>query len=503
MSALLNPEERVLSTLNADGTRRWIKPKAAKGPLRNARLLVGWALIALFVVLPHIRVGGRQWFFMNILDGEFTFFGFTLVRTDTVLLALSTIAFFIAVFLLTALVGRVWCGWGCPQTVYLEFVYRPIERFFDGKRKKGVGAVVSSLPQGARKALRFGLSAVVSFLLANTFLAYFVGAENLYSWVLHSPAEHPIGFGVVLFVTAAMMFDFMFFREQLCIIACPYGRFQSVLLDAHSLIVGYDTKRGEPRGKKRRKKPAGDVPLTVVSKADPGDCVDCGNCVAVCPTGIDIRDGLQMECIHCTQCIDACNDVMKKLGRELGLIRYSSQHQLETGKRSWARPRVLVYPAILLVLLTAISVLVIGRAPADVKIVRERTGQLYSMMPDGSVSNRIRVRVTNRTPDQRRYTISSDEVGLTTLTPELVVEPGETASELVIVSADPGVFAAGAGRHVVKITVSDDLPGSEQFEQTLRYTLMGPSRPRPQPDAAQSQPGSAPDQAETKEETDG
>ncbi len=463
---------RVLSTLNADGTRRWINPKLSQGPLYRRRKVIGWLLIAVFVALPHIHVGGRQMFFLDVARGQFTLFGATFFRGDTLLFALTLVTIFLSIFLITAIIGRAWCGWACPQTVYLDFVFRPIDRFFDGRaNKRGVAAFVSSLPGAVRGTLRLGVMLVVSFFLANTFLSYFVGSRTLLRWVTDWPWVHPAGFGFVAFVTLLMMINFAYFREQLCLIACPYGRFQSVLLDRHSIIVGYDVRRGEPRGKARRAK--GDAPATV-SLPVLGDCVDCGNCVTVCPTGIDIRNGLQLECINCAACIDACDTVMGKLGRAPGLIGYTSQAAVETGVRKLVRPRVFFYPALLLVLCAAIVGLLMTRGPADVRIVRG-PGATFGMMPGGEVTNTARVRITNRTHAPHTYTLAAGPVEFRVPTGDLRVGPGETASETVLIVAAPEVFNGTGGHRVIPVVVRDE----RGVEVSSHYRLLGPERDGP------------------------
>jgi polyferredoxin len=490
----LRPEERVLSTLNADGSRRWLTPRISAGRFWKRRRVVAWMLIAFFVALPHIHLNGRQFFFLNIAAGEFTIFGKTFIRTDTLLLALFMIVLFVAVFLLTALFGRVWCGWGCPQTVYLEFVFRPIERLFDGKRNKpGVLNAISALPARARRIGKWSVYALFAFFIANTFLAYFVGSEPLRQWITSSPAEHPFGFGVVVFVTALMLFDFGFFREQLCIVACPYGRMQSVLLDQHSLIVGYDAKRGEPRGHLRRGRAKADVPLRVlhtaaasggtaiaggegehdietgVPGAGLGDCIDCGNCVKVCPTGIDIRDGLQLECIHCTQCIDACDDVMHKIGREPGLIRYATQASLESGRWRMFRPRVVLYPLVLALALGLLVALVGSKSSFDAAFIRGEGLPFYTL-PSGEITNQGRIRITNRTREARAYSIEGEGLELRTEANPIDAGPGETVSERVLLVMPREFFAGTDGHRVVVITVRDD----QGRTRTLYSKLVGP-----------------------------
>ena len=452
--------ERVLSTLNTDGTRRWLDPKVATGALWHRRRIVAWALIALFVALPWIPIGGKPAVLLDLPAREFTFFGTTLLPTDTVLLALFMGCVFITIFLLTALFGRVWCGWACPQTVYMEFVYRPIERLWLG---------AGSGNRGGRKGVptprRVGMYAtclLISLALAHIFLSYFVGTEQLFQWMRQSPLDHPKSFMITMAVTAAMMFNFSFFREQTCIVACPYGRFQSVLLDRRSMIVAYDRNRGEPRGRAARTA-SGDVALPQL-----GDCVDCTMCVQVCPTGIDIRDGLQMECVNCTQCIDACNAVMARLKRPLGLIRYSSQEAMETGRSKLFRPRVVLYPALLLVFLTLFLTVLLTRSPADVTLLRaiERP---YVVLPDGQVQNNLRIKIVNRTEEPRvyRFAVESIDGGRIEVQGDrLEVGPGATgtAAAGIVVPAD--VFHLGRAECMIR--VEDDAGFSSSYHMRLQ-----------------------------------
>ena len=335
--------EPVLSTLNEDGSRRWIHPKVAKGSLWRARLFLAWGLIAIFTALPWLRIGGKPLILLDLMTRNFTFFGTTFRPTETLLLALLMLSIFITIFLLTALYGRVWCGWGCPQTVYMEFVYRPIERLVLGHaygKRTGIPAV--------RRIVLWMIYLVVSAHLANTFLAYFVGTDRLVGWTLRSPAEHPVAFVVFAVTVIAMMFDFTFFREQMCTIVCPYGRFQSALLDRDSLIVGYNRDRGEPRAAAAQRR-------ELVSQGGlVGDCIACTKCVQVCPTGIDIREGLQLECVACAQCIDACDEVMDKIGRPRGLVAYTTQRKQQGRERKGSRYRPWIYPLLLAATVTGL-----------------------------------------------------------------------------------------------------------------------------------------------------
>jgi polyferredoxin len=505
--SLLMPEDRVLSTLNADGTRRWLQPRLSPGRFLTARRAVAYGLIALFVTLPHWRINGKPPMLLDIIRREFTFFGKTFLPTDSLLLAMLVVGLFLTVFAVTALFGRVWCGWGCPQTVYLEFVFRPIERVLGGEKSLG-----GERYRAALKGVRLVVYCVLSFVLANTFLAYFVGTDQLWQWIGQSPISHPTGFLVVMAVTALMLFDFGFFREQTCFIACPYGRFQSVMLDRHSLIVTYDLRRGEPRG--RGKRAAGpptrsktDVALPVLAGAGAGalasghgpgatgladagvavaeggpsaedapvrgDCVDCFKCVTTCPTGIDIRNGLQMECIGCAQCIDACDAVMDKLGRPRGLVRYSSQSVVEGESERIFRPRVVVYGTLLALIAAAVVWVLLSASPADVSLLRSR-GMPFNIESDGTIANQMLVKITNRTdrPAEYRLSVVEPTGGVRLQGPAaLSVGPGEIGSGQFLVLLEPGVFKGTTGRRDVRVRVGD----GAGVEVVGMYRALGPA----------------------------
>lgn len=480
MSTLLEPEDRVLSTMDKDGSRRWLNPRVSKGWFLDKRRAVAYGLILIFTVTPYLRFNQKPLVLLDVVHREFTLLGYTFLPTDTILLTLFLLALIVSIFLMTALFGRIWCGWLCPQTVYMEFVYRPIERIFEGT--KGKGGKPRGQVQGWRKVARFGVYLLVSMFLAHTFLAYFVGVESLAKWITSSPLQHPVAFVVMAAVTGLMMFDFGFFREQTCIIACPYGRLQSVMLDRQSLIVTYDKDRGEPRGKKRK----GDA------ASDTGDCVDCHLCVETCPTGIDIREGLQMECIGCAQCIDACAPVMAKLGREDGLIRYSTQAVMEGQKPKLLRPRVILYPAILLLVLTLFGVLLSTKGTADVMLMRPR-GITYTVAGDGLVSNTMRVKITNRTDAAVGYTIASADDRITRVevaVDPVIVDPKESVTQDVKIVAPRSAFKAGILN--VHLRVSD----GEGFDESVPCRLLGPSGVAPTATATTTTPPANPvDQA--------
>ena len=375
----------------------------------------------------------------------------------------------LSIFLLTALVGRVWCGWACPQTVYMELLYRPIERLWEGRAYRDRRTALST----PRRIGKYATFLVISVVLAHTFLAYFVPTDELIQWMQRSPLEHPTGFLVVGAVTFLMMLDFAFLREQVCILMCPYGRLQSVLLDKQSLIVSYDETRGEPRG--RKAKPGEDA------NAARGDCVDCHLCVLTCPTGIDIRNGLQMECVNCTQCIDACDEVMERVGKPRGLIRYSSQAAMQTGQRRFFRPRVIVYPLILSAVITGFIVALASRGEIDVWFQRTRNLSYSLNDAETEVTNQVLMRITNRTDEPRRYTLdvlngtfASDDFPLT-------LEPADTATGVIMVTLPRSSFNEGVGD--VEFQIVDDL----DRETLVTHSVTGPFMNQPPASAAEKE----------------
>lgn len=445
------PTDRVLSTLNQDGTRHYIRPKLAKGRFLTRRRVVGYALILLFVLLPRLRIDGNPALLIDLVSREIYVFGAMFRPSEGFTLALLGITIVIAVFLVTAMYGRVWCGWGCPQTVYLELVFRPVERWLEGSRGRRAST--------GRKVVKWVIYSAIAFALSNVFLAYFVGTDRLEQWVIGSPLDHPIGFGIVVVVAAAMLLDFGWFREQMCTIACPYGRLQSVMLDRQSLIVGYDTSRGEPRTMPKKK-------LPVVG----GDCVDCGACVAVCPTGIDIREGLQMECIGCAQCIDACDNVMDKLGRDRGLIRYTSQDELAGKPRKVWRIRTIAYPAMLLAAIAALTLSVTVRESTEVWIERIQ-GPAFVELPDGRISSQARIKLENMSGEERRYTLLLAESPGAALRSNHIwtIKPKKSQEIPIFIDVPRDSFVDGKRRVWVRIH------DSEGFERVVTLTLLGPT----------------------------
>ncbi len=462
--------ERVLSTMNPDGTRRWIRPIPAFGRFYVRRQLLAWFLIVVFVGLPLIRIGPMPAVQLDILHRKFLFFGTTLLATDTLLLMLFMLMIFLGVFWITALYGRVWCGWGCPQTVYMEFLFRPIERLLEG--------VTGQRSTPARRAVKYAIFGVISVFLANVFLSWFVGTDALSEWIVMSPSEHPAGFAIVAITALLIFIDFAWFREQMCVVACPYARFQSVLIDRQSVIVAYDYGRGEPRGKFHRRT-AEELSLSQ-SVQQTGDCVDCNACVKSCPTGLDIRDGFQLECVGCTQCMDACDAVMDKLKKPHKLIGYSSQEYLEqvrATKQGTFKPtpkgprvRVVLYPALLALVTALFLYFAFNRQLADITMLRG-IGAPYTVDADGYITNQIRVRVVPRVPGLHSYKLSVSGPANTRLIAPLNPLPGiadEAAQTSLFVSVPGTEFHNG------KLDVVVHFDDGHGFVSAIPFRLLGP-----------------------------
>jgi cytochrome c oxidase accessory protein FixG len=418
---------------------------------------VAWFLMLVFFLVPYLRWAGKPLILLDLPRREFTLFGATFLPTETVLFMLLLISAILIVVFLTALTGRVWCGWACPQTVYLEFLFRPVEYLLEGGWR-GTTEMDKSRRPGGRRALKQVVFFLFALFLAHTFLAYFIGIERLATWVRRSPLEHPTSFLVMLGTTLLIFADFSWFREQTCLVACPYGRLQSALLDRRSLVVGYDARRGEPRRKGVVHRPAA-----------AGDCIDCGNCVRTCPTGIDIRDGLQMECIHCTQCIDACNAVMVHVGKPTGLIRYGSRDGLEGKRGSWLRPRVVIYPLALALSVGALVAMLGARGEPEVTLLRG--SEAYTLQPDGRVANQIRVKIANRGA-AREFRISlPDLADATVIVPSnpFPVPAGGTRETSIFVVVPRERFGE-RGERAVTILLDD---GGKT--RAYPYRLLGPA----------------------------
>ncbi len=388
------PDERP-ATMDEKGKRVFIFPAQVSGLWRKLRTVTEIFLVIFFLVLPWIKIGGHQALLLNIGERKFSIFGLTFWAHDAPLIFFILAFLTIGLAFVTAVWGRIWCGWGCPQTVFIDGIFRRLEYLIIGSHVQQRN--LAQAPWDVRKFLKLSvlwtLFTIASLVIAHSFLAYFVGADRLVEMTRHNPGENWTIFVIMAFLTAVFLFDFGWFREQFCIIVCPYGRFQSVLLDDDSLTVSYDSVRGEPR--KGSVKPG----------QTEGDCISCYKCVAVCPTGIDIRNGLQLECIGCTACIDACDEVMEKIEKPKGLIRYATGRTLKGLKTRWLRPRVAIYVVLLVAVVSALIFSVQRREEIVVTILRGKDTPFQIIKNgDGSevIINHFKMHMKNQSFDDIR-----------------------------------------------------------------------------------------------------
>ena len=376
-----------ISTICKEGKRNWIYPKKPKGSLHNKRVFVTIVLLTMLFTGPFWTWNGHAVFLLNVLERKFILFGIPFWPQDFFLLVLAMLTFFVFIILFTAVFGRVWCGWACPQTIFLEMVFRKIEYAIEGNytRQKALDASPWTTDKIRKKSLKHLIFFIISFLIANTFLAYIIGVESLKLLVTEGPENHMGGFVSLIVFTGVFYGVFARFREQVCLVVCPYGRLQGVLLDRNSVVIAYDYNRGEQRGKIHK----GTV-------REEGDCIDCHQCVNVCPTGIDIRNGTQLECVNCTACVDACDDVMEKVGFKKGLIRFASENSIASKLKFKFTSRLLGYSVILVLLMTTLITLLAFRTDVETTILRT-PGQLFQELDSNRVSNLYNIQVINKT----------------------------------------------------------------------------------------------------------
>lgn len=385
-----------IATVDKSGKRIWVYPKKPKGRFYNYRKYVSYFLLLVLFGLPWIKWNGKPFFLFNVLEGEFILFGVYFTPQDFHLFVIAMLILMIFIALFTVVFGRVFCGWVCPQTIFMEMVYRRIEYWIEGdataQKRLNNGPWTSDkfIKKGVKQSLFF----LIAIIISNTFLAYIIGIDEVLN-IINSPIdEHWQGFSAMIIFSFVFYFVFARLREQVCTTICPYGRLQGVLLDRHSLAVQYDHLRGEPRGKLKK-----NLPLDMTT----GDCIDCKLCVKVCPTGIDIRDGIQLECVNCTACMDACDEVMEKIDRPLGLIRIDSLAGIEDKEHKLINRRSVAYSFVLLVLIIAQSFLFIGRTQVEVLLLRT-PGMLFQELEDGRISNLYNYQLINKTANEHAVT---------------------------------------------------------------------------------------------------
>lgn len=382
-----------LATLNDSGKRRWVYAQKPKGKLYKYRNLVSYTLLTLLFGLPFVKIGGEPLFLLNVLERKFILFGVRFWPQDFHIFLFSMITLFVFVVFFTVSYGRIWCGWACPQTIFMEFIFRKIEYLIEGtpQQQRKLNTQSFNFEKFWKKSLKTILFFAICFIITNTFLSYIIGIDELWKIINEPIAKHKLGFTIALLFSGAMFFVFAKLREQVCTMICPYGRLQGVLLDSNTIVVAYDYKRGEER-----------APLEAGEdrkENGKGDCIDCYQCVNVCPTGIDVRDGTQLECINCTACIDECNSVMKWLGRPQGLIRFDSEKNIAEGKKKNWPVRKIAYTFVLSLLIVIVITLFASRSDLEAVILRT-PGLLYQEQSANRISNMYNFKVINKSTKQ-------------------------------------------------------------------------------------------------------
>lgn len=376
-----------LSTVDESGKRAWVYPKKPKGRLHRWRVLVTVFLLGILFAGPFLKINGQPLLLLNFFDRKFVVFGAVFWPQDTHLLIFVLLIFVVFIILFTVVFGRVWCGWACPQTIFMEMVFRKIEYWIEGdaSQQRKLAKAPWTKEKIYKKGLKHFVFILIALIISHTVMAYLVGIERMLDIISKSPAENLGGFTGLLIFTGVFYGVFAFLREQACTVICPYGRLQGVLLDKNSIVVAYDWLRGEPRGKIRKNE-----------TETKGDCIDCSLCVQVCPTGIDIRNGTQMECVNCTACIDACDDVMLKINRPTGLIRFDSYNGIVEKKKLRVSPRIVAYSSILLLLMGVLTYLLVSREPVEATVTRV-PGMMYQQQENDLISNLYNIQLVNKT----------------------------------------------------------------------------------------------------------
>jgi cytochrome c oxidase accessory protein FixG len=412
-----------VATITKEGSRNFINPKKPKGRLYNLRTWFSIFYLIVFFTLPFIKVHDEPLFMLNVLDRKFIIFGMVFWPQDFFIFGIAMLTFVVFIILFTVVFGRIFCGWACPQTIFMEMVFRKIEYWIDGDaaQQKQLKAMPWVGKKIWKRVFKFIVFFVISFIIANFFLAYLISMDELLGYV-QNPGGHIGTLIALLIFTSVFFFVYWWFREQACIVVCPYGRLQGVLLDKNSIVVAYDRLRGEPRGKLKKKddhdckcvdcKEDGackSLAAKIEAIVPQGDCIDCVACVRVCPTGIDIRNGTQLECVNCTACIDACDAIMTSIDKPKGLIRYASENSITKGVKLKFTARIKAYTAVLSLLLSLLIFLLVSRTDLDARLMRT-AGMTYTTLPDGRISNLYNLKLANKTHEDIPFTLKLENI---------------------------------------------------------------------------------------------
>ncbi|AXG68566.1 putative electron transport protein YccM [Kordia sp. SMS9] len=459
-----------IGTINEEGKRAWVYPKKPSGKYYEWRKIVSYILLLFLFAAPFIKINGNQFLLFNVLERRFNIFGFPFWPQDFHMVVISMIIGVIFITLFTVAFGRIFCGWMCPQTIFMEMVFRRIEYWIEGDRGKQIRLDKQkwNAEKIKKRLLKWSIFLLISFAIANVFLAYLIGSDQLIQDILDGPFKHLGTLFPLLIFTGVFYFVFAWFREQVCIIACPYGRLQGVLLDEKSIVVAYDHKRGESEnGRKKFRKNEDRAELGF------GDCIDCFQCVHVCPTGIDIRNGTQLECVNCTACIDECDTIMEKINLPKGLIRYDSEAGIEKKEKFKFTPRLKAYSAVLVILIGVLIGMLLIRNDVEANIVRLR-GQLYEKKANNMISNVFTYKVINKTTEaiphvQFKIRKVPGTIRLVSISEEFIVPKQGIAEGTMFIEIPEHQIDNGKKKLVI------DVYSDEKLIETTKINFMGPS----------------------------
>lgn len=458
-----------LATSEKDGRRRWIFARQPSGQWYRWRTWMSWMLIGGMFAGPFVRIQGNPLLMFNVVERRFSILGHLFWPEDGIIFAVAMLTFFAGIMIFTTAFGRLWCGWTCPQTVMMEMVFRKLEYLIEGDahEQRALAAAPWSVRKVYKKGLKHAVFLGLSFLIGNTLLSYIIGSDALIHIISADPRGHLVGLAFMGLFTLIFYAIFARFREQACTFICPYGRFQSTLLDENTMVVAYDYKRGEGRAPWKR-----DQRMELRREEGHGDCVDCHQCVAVCPTGIDIRNGVQMECVNCTACIDACDTVMTKIGRPRGLIRYASLNGIEHGQPLRFTARMKLYSVVLTGLISLFIFLVLNR-PDVQSIILRAPGTLFQQAAEGRISNLYTVKVLNKTHRNLPldFKLEGREGRVVVLgAKQFLVPMDQLAETSIIVELDPATLTGST----TKIAI--DVFADGRKVETVKTAFVGPRR---------------------------
>lgn len=458
-----------LSNVTQQGSRIWIYPRIVIGQFYKLRTYFSWLLLALLLGTPWLEYNGQPYFLFNIFERKFIFFGASFFPQDFHLVAIGLLTFIVFIILFTVVFGRVWCGWACPQTIFLEMLFRKIEILIEGDHnaQRRLDEQEWNLEKIWKKGLKHIIFLLLSFFIANVFLAYLIGKNELLKIVGENPSQHLLGLFSILIFTTIFYFVFARFRELVCIVVCPYGRLQGVLLDRNSIVVAYDYLRGEPRGKHQNNQEK-ELALADNQPVN-GSCIDCKICVQVCPTGIDIRNGTQLECIACTACIDACDEVMDKIDEPRGLIRYASKEGIEQKKKLKFNARILAYSGVLLALLSVFVVLISTRGIVETTILRA-PGLMFQENKDGTISNIYNLQMLNKSTKSMAPQLKlKGNIGTIKMVGKpIVVAPAEVGEATFFVNIPKNKLTESNEKIEIEIVINGEVL------ETVKSKFMGP-----------------------------